>query len=95
MKIDVRSSTCQGGGALWSLLSHVRELPPGDSIEVLTDDHMAGMDIPAYVRKRRWSVTLQKRRGYARFVIERPKRSLRGTSRRIRFFKLIAPFSAG
>ena len=73
MKIDVRSSTCRGGGALWSLLSHVRELPAGDSIEVLTDDYMAGMDIPAYVSKRHWSVTLQNRRGYARFVIERPQ----------------------
>ena len=72
MKIDVRRSTCPGGGALWSLLSHVRELPAGDSIEILTDDYLAGMDIPAYVRKRNWHVTREKRRGYARFVVERP-----------------------
>jgi TusA-related sulfurtransferase len=72
LKIDVRKSTCQGGGALWSLLSHVRDLPPGDSIEVLTDDYMAGIDIPAWVKRRRWKVARRQRNGYMTFVIERP-----------------------
>jgi TusA-related sulfurtransferase len=74
MRIDVRQSACPGGGALWSLLSHVRELPPGDSIEILTDDYMADMDIPEYVQRRRWRVTRQKQHGYAKYVIERPAR---------------------
>ncbi|HYM95768.1 MAG TPA: sulfurtransferase TusA family protein [Candidatus Sulfotelmatobacter sp.] len=73
LKIDVRQSTCPGGGALWSLLSHVRELPPGDSIELLTDDSMATTDIPAWVHKRHWKVVRRQRDGYARFVIERPR----------------------
>ncbi len=73
LKIDVRKSTCQGGGALWSLLSHVRDLPPGDSIELLTDDSMAEGDIPAWVHKRHWKVARRQLKGYARFVIERPR----------------------
>lgn len=73
LKIDVRKSTCQGGGALWSLLSHVRDLPPGDFIELLTDDSMAADDIPAWVHKRHWNVTRRQRGGYARFTIERPR----------------------
>ena len=72
LKVDVRKSTCQGGGALWSLLSHVRDLPAGDSIELLTDDSMAEGDIPAWVQKRNWRVSRRQRAGYARFVIERP-----------------------
>jgi TusA-related sulfurtransferase len=75
LKIDIRKSTCPGGGALWSLLSHVRDLPPGDSIEVLTDDNLADSDIPAWVKKRRWNVARRQRAGYATFVIERPRES--------------------
>lgn len=73
LKLDIRQSTCPGGGALWSLLSHVRDLPPGDSIEVLTDDYLAGTDIPAWVKKRNWKVARRQRDGYTRFVIERPR----------------------
>jgi TusA-related sulfurtransferase len=72
MKIDVRNSTCPGGGAIWSLLSHVRDLAPGDSIEILTDDYSAGTDIPSYVRRRNWTVSRQQRHGYTRFVVGRP-----------------------
>jgi len=73
LKLDVRKSTCQGGGALWSLLSHVRDLPPGDAIEIFTDDYMASTDIPAWVKKRHWKVTRHQRDGYAKFMIERPR----------------------
>ena len=73
LKLDVRKSTCQGGGALWSLLSHVRDLPPGDAIEIFTDDYMASADIPAWVKKRHWKVTRQQRDGYVKFMIERPR----------------------
>ena len=72
MKIDIRRSTCPGGGALWALLSHVRELPAGDSIEILTDDYMADTDIPAYVGRRGWVVTRERRRGYLSYVVDRP-----------------------
>lgn len=72
LKIDVRKSTCPGGGALWSLLSHVRDLPAGDSIELLTDDYMAAGDIPAWVHKRDWKVSRHQRAGYTRFLIQRP-----------------------
>jgi TusA-related sulfurtransferase len=72
LKLDVRKSTCPGGGALWSLLSHVRDLPAGDTIELLTDDYMAGADIPAWVHRRHWTVTRQQRDGYVKFAIRRP-----------------------
>lgn len=72
LKLDVRNSTCPGGGAIWALLSHVRDLPPGDSIELFTDDSMADLDVPAWVMKRHWNVRRQHRRGYTRFLIERP-----------------------
>lgn len=72
MTIDLRNSTCRGGGAIWALLSHVRDLPPGDSIEILTDDYSAGTDIPSYVRRRHWTVARQQRRGYIKFVVGRP-----------------------
>lgn len=72
MKLDVRKSTCPGGGALWSLLSHVRELPAGDTIELFTDDYLASSDIPAWVSKRHWKVSRQPRAGYVKFTIERP-----------------------
>ncbi len=72
LKLDVRKSTCQGGGALWSLLSHVRDLPPGDTIELFTDDYMAESDIPAWVKRRQWKVKQQLRDGYVRFDIQRP-----------------------
>lgn len=72
MKLDVRRSTCPGGGALWSLLSHVRELPAGDTIELLTDDYMANTDIPGWVTKRHWKVSRVSRDGYLKFTIERP-----------------------
>ena len=83
LKIDVRHSTCQGGGAFWSLLSHVRELPAGDYIELLTDDEMAGSDIPAWVGKRHWKVTRRQRDGYARFRIERPSEASGSRARRV------------
>jgi TusA-related sulfurtransferase len=72
LRLDVRKSTCPGGGGLWALLSHVRDLPPGDTIEILTDDYMAGADIPAWVAKRNWKVKRQRRDGYLKFMIERP-----------------------
>ena len=73
LKLDIRRSTCPGGGALWSMLSHVRDLPPGDTMEILTDDYMADADIPAWVKKRHWKLTSQKRDGYFKFLIERPR----------------------
>ena len=72
LKLDVRKSTCPGGGALWSLLSHVRDLPPGDTIELLTDDYMAESDIPAWVKRWQWKVKRQTRDGYVKFEIQRP-----------------------
>ncbi|HXJ48434.1 MAG TPA: sulfurtransferase TusA family protein [Candidatus Acidoferrum sp.] len=73
LKLDIRKTSCQGGGALWSLLSHVRDLPPGDTIEIFTDDYMASADIPAWVKKRHWKVTPHRRDGYVKFMIERPR----------------------
>ena len=73
LKLDIRKSTCQGGGAIWSMLSHVRDLPPGDTMEILTDDYTAGADIPAWVKKRHWRVTSHERDGYFKFLIERPR----------------------
>ena len=72
LKLDIRNSTCPGAPAIWALLSHVRDLPPGDSIELFTDDSMAEIDVPAWVKKRNWNVRRQHRRGYLRFLIERP-----------------------
>lgn len=72
MKLDVRNSTCPGGGAIWALLSHVRDLPTGDSIELLTDDYMAETDIPAWLNRRGWQVKSQHRDGYTKFTIQRP-----------------------
>ena len=72
LKLDIRNSTCPGGGAVWSLLGHVRDLPEGDEIEILTDDYMADADIPAWVEKRRWNVSSQKHDGYFKFLIEHP-----------------------
>lgn len=72
LKLDVRKSTCQGGGAMWSLLSHIRDLPAGDTIELYTDDYMAEADIPAWVQKRQWNVKRQQRDGFVKFMIERP-----------------------
>ena len=80
LKLDVRKSTCPGGGALWSLLSHVRDLPPGDAIEIFTDDYMASADIPAWVRKRQWTVTRHRQDGYVKFVIERPREPVSAVS---------------
>lgn len=73
LKLDVRKSTCPGGGAIWSLLSHVRDLPEGDAIELFTDDYMASSDIPAWVKKRHWKVTRRQRDGSVKFLIERPR----------------------
>ena len=70
--IDVRGAACQGGGALWALLSHFREIPKGGSLELRTDDYMAPLDIPAWVIRHAWSVTV---RGLPRgraFLIRRP-----------------------
>jgi TusA-related sulfurtransferase len=50
----------------------VRDLPPGDTIEIFTDDYMASIDIPAWVRKREWKVTRNQRDGYVKFMIQRP-----------------------
>jgi DNA-binding transcriptional ArsR family regulator len=53
---DVRRATCQGGGGLWALLSHVRDLRNGGSLEVMTDDPLAETDIPAWTQKMGWKV---------------------------------------
>lgn len=73
LKLDIRKSTCPGGGAIWSLLSHVRDLPEGDAIELFTDDYMASTDIPDWVKKRHWRVTRRQRDGFVKFLIERPR----------------------
>jgi TusA-related sulfurtransferase len=73
LKLDIRKTSCQGGGAIWTLLSHVRDLPPGDKIEIFTDDYMASADIPAWIEKRHWKVTHRQQDGYVKFTIQRPR----------------------
>jgi TusA-related sulfurtransferase len=73
MKIDVRGTTCQGGGALWNLLSHVRELPCGGTLELLTDDFLASRDIPEWLHHEGWDLVADEdHTGYRRFVIQKP-----------------------
>ena len=75
--LDIRSSTCKGGGCLWAFLSHVREIPPGGAIELLTDDPIAHKDIADWAEWEGWSlVTHENLEGYARFVVRRPVESV-------------------
>lgn len=69
---DVRGSTCPGGGALWALLSHTREVPRGESIELLTDDYLAPADIPEWGARVGWTVTGQDIAHGYRFEVGRP-----------------------
>jgi TusA-related sulfurtransferase len=75
MKLDVRHATCQGGGALYSLLGHIREIPQGGSIELMSDDYMAPIDVPAWAEKAGWQVWQVRGPGYETFVIQRPIRA--------------------
>ncbi len=71
--LDIRSATCKGGGCLWAFLSHVREIPPGGALELLTDDPIAGQDIPEWVKWEGWSLLAHENlEGYTRFVVRRP-----------------------
>jgi TusA-related sulfurtransferase len=68
---DVRKATCQGGGGLWAFLSHVREVNEGESLELVTDDALAQIDIPAWTEKMGWKLA-QSPVDYARrFVAQR------------------------
>lgn len=77
LKLDVRHATCEGGGALYSLLSHMRELPLGGSIELVTDDYMAPMDVPAWAKKAGWRLWQTQGPGYETYVVQRPLRARR------------------
>ena len=70
--IDVRGATCPGGGALWVLLSHVRDVPRGGSLEVRTDDYMAAADIPAWAMRHNWGVEVEPLLNGSAFFVRRP-----------------------
>lgn len=71
--LDIRAATCKGGGALWAFLSHVREVPRGGTLELLTDDPIAPRDIPEWASWEGWTVDVAERlRGFDRFVLRRP-----------------------
>lgn len=71
--LDVRAATCPGGGAMWAFLSHLREIPRGGTMELLTDDPIARTDIPECVRQEGWTLLAQELlQGYSRFVMRRP-----------------------
>jgi len=69
---DVRGSTCPGGGALWALLSHTRDVPKGESIELITDDFLAPRDIPEWGARVGWTVTGEDIPDGYRFAVGRP-----------------------
>ena len=69
---DVRKSTCQGGGGLWAFLSHVREVPRGETLELTTDDAMANTDIPAWTQKMGWKLAKAAADGAQTFIAQRP-----------------------
>jgi Pyridine nucleotide-disulphide oxidoreductase len=48
-----------GGGALWSLLSHTREIPRGGSLQLLRDDYLTPADIPTWAERVGWTLTTQ------------------------------------
>lgn len=80
--LDIRSSTCPGGGALWAFLSHVCELPRGASLELLTDDPQARTDIPEWVRHMGWRIAEQADDGTdLRFLLQRPWNARRAALR--------------
>jgi len=70
--LDVRKATCPGGGALWSLLSHTREIPRGGSLEFLTDDYQASSDIPVWAARGAWTLATREVQGGCSFVVARP-----------------------
>ncbi len=70
--VDVRGATCPGGGALWALLSHVRDIPRGGSLELRTDDHMAHTDIPSWANRNDWSVEVRPLGEGSAFFVKRP-----------------------
>ncbi len=61
--LDIRSSTCRGGGALWAFLSHVREIPRGGVLEIWTDDPLARTDLPEWASYEGWRVVEQRHEG--------------------------------
>lgn len=72
--LDIRSATCPGGGSLWAFLSHIREIPPGGTMEVLTDDPLARTDLPEWAEWEGWGVLAQEDlKDHMRFVLERPE----------------------
>lgn len=83
MIFDVRKATCPGGGAVWAFLSHVRDLEPGGSFELITDDPLAGQDIPAWTSRVRWPLLeTPATDGALRFVVARPEADQRPLSAR-------------
>ena len=74
-QLDIRSSTCRGGGALWAFLSHVREIPRGGVLEVITDDEQALSDHPEWADHEGWRVVEQHTEGRdLTFALKRPWR---------------------
>lgn len=72
-RLDIRSSTCRGGGALWAFLSHVSEMRRGDVLELLTDDDQARTDIPEWARHCGWRIVEQRADGPdLMFAVQRP-----------------------
>lgn len=83
--LDIRSTTCPAGGALWAFLSHVCELKRGNAIELLTDDPQARTDLPEWARHMGWRILEQSSSGRElRFVVQRPWRSHVGAPKRPR-----------
>ncbi|MBI2325499.1 MAG: sulfurtransferase TusA family protein [Chloroflexi bacterium] len=80
--LDIRSSTCRGGGALWAFLSHVREIPRGGVLELLTDDEQARTDLPEWARHEGWRIVEQRSDGSdMSFALQRPWRKPRVQAR--------------
>ena len=80
--LDIRSSTCRGGGALWAFLSHVREIPRGGVLELLTDDEQARTDLPEWAHHEGWRIVEQRSDGQdLTFALQRPWRRHRAASR--------------
>lgn len=74
-RLDIRASTCKGGGALWAFLSHVCEMRRGDILELVTDDPLAREDLPEWAACEGWRILEQKVSGEdLTFVLQRPWR---------------------
>jgi DNA-binding transcriptional ArsR family regulator/TusA-related sulfurtransferase len=70
---DVRKATCPRGGAIWVVLSHIRDLARGGAFELITDDDLALDDISRWADKMRWPVRVASADGGGRrFLVRRP-----------------------